>query len=59
MSVSPTPASRGGAVGNCQWMKSEMAVAIKKALRKLRKPSRDRKYSHVKKMPVNTKCPTK
>ena len=44
MSSSPTPASRGGAVGKSQWMTTEIAVAIRKASRKLRKPSQDRRY---------------
>jgi hypothetical protein len=43
VSVSPTPASRGGAVGNCQWMTSEIAVATRNAFRMLLKPSRERK----------------
>ena len=43
VSVSPTPASRGGAVGNCQWMNSEIAVAMRNAFLTLRNPSRERK----------------
>ncbi len=46
----------GGAVGNSQWMTTEIAVAIRNAFRTLRKPSRERKYSHVKDTPVRTKC---
>src|SRR6266511_2369956 len=59
VSVRPTSARRGGAAGNVQWMNREIAVAIRNAFRTLRKPSRERKYSHVKKMPVTTKWPTK
>jgi hypothetical protein len=43
VSSSPTPARRGGAVGKSQWTKTEMAVAIRNASRKLRKPSHERR----------------
>ena len=43
VSSSPTLAtSRGGAVGKSQWTTTEIAVAIRKASRKLRKPVHER-----------------
>jgi hypothetical protein len=59
VSVRPTCARRGGAVGKSQWITSEIAVAIRNAFLTPRKPSREWKYSHVKNTPVRTKCPTK
>ncbi len=59
VSIKPTPATRGGAVGKSQWTTSAIAVAARKPSRNARKPFGERRYSHTKKMPVRTKWPKK